>query len=79
MLGTDNSKLTFTILPDILIFHLTRDQYSGEKGFEKLQDKVTCDEVFHILSGNVLTPDITNYHLIVVFHHIGADGAGHSQ
>ena len=72
-----NEKLTFTILPDVLIFRLTRDQFCRKKGFKKLRDKVKCDKVVHMPSGDVLTPDITNYNLISVIHHTGDNGAGH--
>ena len=72
-----NAKLTFTILPDVLIFRLRRDQFSRKKGFEKLRDRVRCDKVVHIPSDDVLTPDTTSYDLISVIHHTGADGAGH--
>ena len=44
-----NEKLTFTILPYVLIFGLTRDQFCRKKGFKKLFDKVRCDKVVHIL------------------------------
>ena len=56
---------------------MTIDQLSRKKGFEKLRDTVRCDEIVHIPYGDVPVPDITNYHLISVIYHTGADGTGH--
>ena len=74
-----NEELTFTILPDVLIFRLLRDQYDKEKGVEvKLRDKVRCDKVLNIRSGHGQVPNHSVYHLTSVIHHTGANSSsGH--
>ena len=73
-----NEELTFTVLPDVLIFRLLRDQFDREKGIGvKLRDAVRCEKVLNICSGDRQLPEFTTYHLTSVIHHTGADGAGH--